>query len=206
MIICVVPAAGISKRFPWNKLLFRYHDKPLVVQVLENIVNSEAVDSIVLVTGYMKLEIEEAVREAGLKVEFVWNPNYEVGGMSSSIRAGVSFARSKYASIEAVMVNPADAAWIHPGVYALVVSKYSDYSGYYKVAVAAYRGRRGHPILFSGDLIEELLTISEEKQGLKEVVNKYRYSTLVVETEYPGVLLDLDTILDVLRVKATIYK
>lgn len=205
-IYCIVPAAGLSTRFPWNKLLYVHSDKPLIAQTIQNILESGVVDKVVVVTGHMRKEIENAVVEAGFTVDLVENPAYATGGMSSSIKTGLNYIIKKYGFLTAVMINPADVAWVHPGVYSLIVAKFLDNKDRYKIAVAGYRGKRGHPVLFSSSILGDLLFISEEKEGLKEVIQKYKYDTLVVETEYPGVLLDIDTILDILKVKSILYK
>lgn len=204
MIACIVPAAGVSSRFPWNKLLYG-SEKPLITQTLDNILNSALVSRIIVVTGYRSNEIEEAIRryiDTG-KIRITHNPNYNAG-MSSSIKRGLETLRSELGLLRGIMVNPADAAWIHPGIYDYVSIKFLE-SGK-KIAVATYQGRRGHPIIFSPSIFNELEAISEETRGLKSVVNKYWYDTILVETGYPGVLLDLDTVLDLNRVKEYSWK
>jgi len=204
LIACIVPAAGVSSRFPWNKLLYG-SEKPLITQTLDNILNSALVCRIIVVTGYRSDEIEEAIRryiDTG-KIWITHNSNYDAG-MSSSIKRGLEALRSELGLLKGIMINPADAAWIHPGIYDYVSIKFLE-SGK-KIAVATYQGRRGHPIIFSTSIFNELEAISEETRGLKSVVNKYWYDTLLVETGYPGVLLDLDTVLDLNRVKEYSWK
>jgi len=204
LIACIVPAAGVSSRFPWNKLLYG-SEKPLITQTLDNILNSALVSRIMVVTGYRSNEIEEAIRgyiDAG-KIWITHNPNYNAG-MSSSIKRGLEALRSELGLLRGIMINPADAAWIHPGIYDYVSIKFLESDK--KIAVATYQGRRGHPIIFSTSIFNELEAISEETRGLKSVVNKYWYDTLLVETGYPGVLLDLDTVLDLNRVKEYSWK
>jgi len=204
LIACIVPAAGVSSRFPWNKLLYG-SEKPLITQTLDNILNSALVSRIIVVTGYRSNEIEEAIRryiDTG-KIRITHNPNYNAG-MSSSIKRGLETLRSELGLLRGIMVNPADVAWIHPGIYDYVSIKFLE-SGK-KIAVATYQGRRGHPIIFSPSIFNELEAISEETRGLKSVVNKYWYDTILVETGYPGVLLDLDTVLDLNRVKEYSWK
>lgn len=203
MFAAIVPAAGESSRFPWFKLTYVYHDKPLVAQTVENIALSNAVDLIVIVTGYKSEEVRDALRDWRELVSFVHNPRYREG-MSSSIRAGAEYLMREFGDIEGLFVNPADAAWIHPGVYALVKCRLMD-SGK-GIAIAAYQGARGHPIAFRGDLLGEVAEITEAEMGLKGLVNRHRENIILVETGYPGVLLDLDNVLDILRVKLTIKK
>ena len=204
MIYCIVPAAGESTRFPWNKLLYVYHSKPLIVQTLENITASKFVEKVILVTGHQRELVEKTVREHGIYVDVVYNPDY-TAGMSSSIKTGLKYILSSLGNPRGIMVNPADVAWVHPGIYDLVSLRFLERCERYSIAIASYKGVRGHPVVFSNKLIEELLSISEEKQGLKEVIQRHRDEILVVETNYPGVLLDLDTLLDLLRVKSTLF-
>jgi len=206
LIACIVPAAGVSSRFPWNKLLYG-SEKPLITQTISNILDSALVSRIIVVTGYRSNEIVEAIRRyIDTDTDKIWithNPNYNTG-MSSSIKRGLEALRSEPGLLRGIMVNPADAAWIHPGIYDYVSIKFLE-SGK-KIAVATYQGKRGHPIIFSTSIFNELEAISEETRGLKSVVNKYWYDTLLVETGYPGVLLDLDTVLDLNRVKEYSWK
>ena len=59
----------------------------------------------------------------------------------------------------------------------------------------------GHPILFDSSLFAELLDISEEGQGLKEVIKRHTDQIAKVEVESEGVLLDIDTEKELLTVK-----
>lgn len=206
MICCIVLAAGMSTRFPWNKLLYVYEHEPLIVQTVQNILKSGSVNKIVVVTGFMSKHVEKVLMERGLNIDLVENPDYAKGGMSSSIKVGLRYITDRLSHVTAVMINPGDVAWVHPGIYTLIVTRFLENRDRYKIVVAGYRGKRGHPILLSGTILEDLLSISEEKQGLREIVHKYKYETLVVETEYPGVLLDVNTVLDILKVKSTVYK
>lgn len=206
MIYCVIPAAGESSRFPWNKLLYIYDEKPLIVRTVENIVSSGVVDRVIVVTGHNREEVQRVLIGSELLVDVVYNPNYKMGGMSSSIKVGVTYALEKHGVPDWLMINPADVAWVHPGVYTLIASRLPDAMNKYKIVVAGYKGIKGHPILFSREIVNDVLSISEERRGLKEVVEKYRYETLVVETNYPGVVLDFDTLHDIVRVKNTLYK
>lgn len=206
MIICIVPAAGESKRFPWNKLLYTYHDKPLIAQTIMNIAESPLVDLIILVTGFQSREIESLMRNLGLSnVVVVYNPDYGLG-MSSSVKSGIRYIIKEGYSFDGVMVNPGDVAWVHPGIYSLVATRFYDNMDRYLIVVASYMGRRGHPVVFNKALTEDLLNISEEKKGLKELFQKYSDKILDVDTNYPGVILDLDSILDLNRVKQAILK
>lgn len=205
MISCIIPAAGESRRFPWNKLLYVFSDKPLIIQTIDNIANSGLVDNIVVVLGYQADLIMKALEDNKVKnIHLTHNPDYHLG-MSTSIKKGIEYLVKEFTKVDGIMINPADAAWIHPGIYAYIVVKYYEYMDSYDIVVAAYGGRRGHPIIFAPRLINDLMSITEEKHGLREIIHKYQYSTLIVETNYPGVIFDLDTVHDLLRVKSNLY-
>jgi molybdenum cofactor cytidylyltransferase len=58
--------------------------------------------------------------------------------------------------------------------------------------VPRYRGRRGHPVIFSSRLFPELLR-APLAVGAKSVVNAHQDETLEIETEDRGVIVDIDT-------------
>jgi len=204
-LYCIVPAAGESSRFPWNKMLYKYSEKPIIAQTISNIIESGIFNKVIVVLGYQAHLVECVLREFRNHIDVVFNPSFRLG-MSSSIKLGVEYVVEKYSNVRVLGVNPGDAAWIHPGVYVNVAVRFLERLDEFYIAVATYRGKRGHPILFSTRILKDLLSISEEKMGLKEVTSKYIDKTMLIETEYPGVLLDLDTILDLLRIKQLVFK
>ncbi len=203
MIAGIVLAAGLSRRFPGNKLLYVWEGKPVIRWTVENILNSR-VDKVVVVLGHDSDKIRGVLED--LPVEHVYNPDYN-RGMSTSVKRGVSYALEKYnGDLEAIVIAPGDTAWAPPEAYDALIDAWRRLRGRKLIFVAAYKGRRGHPILFDAKLIPEILSISEETRGLKKVTSKYRMDTLIVELPYPGIILDLDTYNDLNRVKYVLKK
>jgi molybdenum cofactor cytidylyltransferase len=60
---------------------------PLIVRVVEPIISVGSVDPIVVVTGHYSDEVMRAMD--GCDVRFAHNPEYEAGGMLSSVKTGV---------------------------------------------------------------------------------------------------------------------
>jgi molybdenum cofactor cytidylyltransferase len=58
--------------------------------------------------------------------------------------------------------------------------------------VPVYKGRRGHPVIFSKSLFRELAAAPLD-QGAKSVVRAHAAETLEVETEDEGITFDIDT-------------
>ncbi len=187
MIPIVILAAGMSTRFPENKLLYNVKGKPLITYTIESALNSRA-DEVIVVLGHRANEIARVI--SNYDVVLVLNPEYEKG-MSYSVKRGVR-AVHKWAS--AVIIHPADVAFVPSVVFNQVIEEYEKSKS--PIVVAAYKGEKGHPILFSRELFKEILNISEETFGLKAVTRKYRDKTLVVETSYREVVVDIDTVDD----------
>jgi molybdenum cofactor cytidylyltransferase len=61
------------------------------------------------------------------------------------------------------------------------------------IALPAYEGRTGHPPLFAGTLLPELLAVTEERDGLREVVSRHREELLLVTTDTSLALANLNT-------------
>ena len=61
------------------------------------------------------------------------------------------------------------------------------------ITVPTYLGKGGHPIIFSTAMLQEMLGVSEETQGLKAVVRRHEAQTMKVEVDSPEILLDLNT-------------
>jgi molybdenum cofactor cytidylyltransferase len=207
MIVAIILAAGLSKRFPGNKLLFPWEGVPIIRRTVLNVLRS-SVSHIVIVLGHDHERIKSVLRDLDEKIlfvySFVYNEKY-FEGMNNSVKKGVSYALEKFNDkIEAIIIAPGDTAWAAPEAYDMIINAFRESDR--KIVVAAYNGRRSHPILFGKELLPEILIISEETRGLKMNTNKYRNETLVVETPYPGVILDIDTYNDSNSVKYILKK
>jgi molybdenum cofactor cytidylyltransferase len=114
----------------------------------------------------------------------------EPHGMGYSIASGVA-ARAHAAGW---LILPGDMPLIQPSTLVKVAAMLADHP----VAAAQYRGRRGHPVGFSAELYSELVMLSGE-DGARRLLS--RYPVVQVEVDDPGVLLDVDTVADLERVR-----
>lgn len=184
MFSLVILAAGKSERFGENKMLVNVLGEPLIRRVVKNALNSQ-VDEIIVVLGYMASEVKKALHDLPCKT--VLNENFEEG-MSSSVKKGLSKV-SKNA--EAVLFLPGDYPLVTAEDINKVISKFKETRA--EIVIASYKGKPGHPILFSRKLLDEIKQIREEEQGLKAVVRKHGEKIILAETNSPGVLMDVDT-------------
>lgn len=191
MIPMIILAAGMSTRYPGNKLLEDFCGKKLIRRVVETALSS-IVDEVIVVIGFEAKRIENALK--GCEVKLVYNEDY-VRGMSTSVRKGVKVVK-EYA--EAVLIHPADVALISKDDINAVINKYRETKA--PIVVTSYMGRHGHPILFDRSLFNEILEIKEETFGLKAV--KWRHRDKIVSVERGlQVLYDIDDIHDMAKAK-----
>jgi molybdenum cofactor cytidylyltransferase len=112
-------------------------------------------------------------------------------GMGDSIAAGVS-ARADAAGW---LVLPADMPRVRPATLQQVAQALQVHA----VAYAQYHGRRGHPVGFAAELYSELVALTGD-EGARRLVA--RYPAQAVEVDDAGVLVDIDTVQDLVALRS----
>ena len=177
MVDTIILAGGMSKRFKKNKLKTLYKGYPLIYHVIQTFLQFS--ENVTLVTGHYDLEfLKEYIDDKRIRI--IQNPNYEMG-MFSSVKAGVGVTKNDFFLI------PGD----YPLVKAKTIQKIIDETGVIRVPI--YKGRKGHPIYISKELINTLL---EEPITSNLKVFRDRHSVHYIETDDEGILLDVDTLED----------
>jgi molybdenum cofactor cytidylyltransferase len=108
-------------------------------------------------------------------------------GMGSSLACGVQ-AISQASDAKALMLLLGDMPWIRPGTLETLLGRAAEDS----IVVPLAAGRRGHPVIFGRRFWPELMAL-EGDQGARSVLARYREAMIPVDTQDPGVLLDVDT-------------
>ncbi len=191
MIAGLILAAGESKRFrPENKLLYKINGVSVLNHLLSAFLQSK-LDTITIVVGYQKSEVikntDKLVRSSNIPTNFVENEEFRTGGMSSSIIKGLKSVINS----DAVLITPADIPFIPTNVINSLINHYRRNNP--KIIIPVCDQRKGHPILISSDLYHDVLSISEEQRGLKEITTKYRDYIEYLSFEEKGIIRDIDT-------------
>jgi molybdenum cofactor cytidylyltransferase len=125
--------------------------------------------------------------EAGdLDAHVVVNEGYREG-RASSLRCGGEAVAD---GVEAVLVLSVDQPRPAAVLRALVEAWRERRPA---LALPAYNGHRGHPVLAHGRLLGELRSVNEETLGLRAVTERHREETEVIQIDDPVVNLDLNT-------------
>jgi molybdenum cofactor cytidylyltransferase len=183
MIAGLILAAGESSRMGQDKALLTYRGRTFLETIIETL-RAAGIGRIAVVLGHHAEEIQRAVKLEG--VEIVVNRDYQ-RGQTSSLQAGLRALEAS--SAEAVVLCPVD----HPAFLPETVRRLIEAFGqnHLPAAMPTFQNQRGHPVLISRELFGELLALPADR-GANSVMRQHRDATAFIDTEDPGILLDVD--------------
>lgn len=180
MIAGILLAAGRSVRFGGDKLSHPLdHGPPVGVCAANNL--RAAIECCYAVVTEGETHLVRLFEAAGLSVVRCVRSGE---GMGASIACGVRAAEGAAGYVIAL----ADMPFIEPSTTRRVAEALARGS---VCAAPVYRGRRGHPVGFSGRLREELLALKGEG-GAREVLHRLAARTQFIEVQDAGILRDVD--------------
>ena len=182
MLAAVILSGGASSRMGSPKALLPYQGRPFLEHLLE-VTKQPEIGVRRVVLGADAAPIAKAVH---LKAdEVVVNEEWEKGQLSS-IQAGL---RSLPTGTEGMLLCLVD----HPLISGVLVKDLIQefYTSKKPIVLPVYEGRRGHPVIFSAALYEELLHAPLET-GARAVVWAHREEVGEVRTSEEGCVLNLN--------------
>jgi len=186
MISGMLLAAGESKRMGKLKQLMPLGQSTILEQTIHNLLDS-TLDELIVVVGNRAEEITRAIADKPIKIAV--NHNYQQG-MSSSITAGLHMINHQ---AQAVMLILGDQPFIDSSTINKLIS---EFHGNDKgIAIPIYKGRRGHPVIFSLGYKEKLLKVKGDIGG-KQIIKDHPDDILEVAVDSEGILLDINTMND----------
>lgn len=180
----ILLAAGLSRRFGENKLLYPVNGKKLYRYSLERMAALAEVrqERLVVVTSHEVIQKELA----GTKAEVVWNPKAETG-IASSIHCAVRHLG--IAEDAAYLFSVADQPFLRQedlGAFAEGFLRSGKAMG-----CMAHQGAWGNPAVFSGKYVERLLSL-EGDQGGKKILLASPKQVFVFACEQEKAFHDID--------------
>ena len=182
MLAAVILSGGASRRMGSPKALLPYQGRPF----LEHLLDVTALPEIGLRRVVLGADAEPIAKAIRLKPEeIVINTDWEQGQLSS-IQAAL---RSLPAGTDGMLLCLID----HPLISADLVRELIDYFYASKkpIVLPVYEGRRGHPVIFSSALYEELLRAPKET-GARAVVWAHAGEVAELRTNEEGCVLNLN--------------
>ena len=165
------------------KPLLPWRGKTLVESQIQSLLEAGA-HEVIVVLGHKAEEVAPYIE--GEVVLAVINPHY-TEGRTSSIKAGLEAVSSDATDVVIMAVDQPRT----PRIVSDVINAHLEADAL--LTSPRYRGRGGHPLIFSARLLPELGRISEENQGLREVFERHRAEINEVVFDDPAIRLDLNT-------------
>jgi molybdenum cofactor cytidylyltransferase len=191
-IAAVILAGGRSSRMGVLKPLLSLGAKT-VIETAINAFRKAEIDDIIVVLGHEAGKIIPLLENN--EIRWVINDDYD-RGMFSSVQVGV---RSLAGDCRAFFLSPADVPLIRVDTLERLINAFQSEER--DVYHPCYRQRRGHPPLIAATLIPSILAY-KEAGGLRALLARYQETSLDVERDDPGILLDLDSPEDYKRAKS----
>ena len=182
MICAIVLAAGLSSRMGVQKLLLPFGGKKVIGHIVDQLLAS-TVGEVHVVVGHQAERISAEL--SGRAVSIVNNPDYK-SGMLSSVRCGLQSLPEK---CRAVMVVLGDQPSITTGLINQMLQSFAMTDK--TILVPLYKGKRGHPILFSSIYRDEIITQYGDV-GLRGLLHGHSNDIFELAVSTASVLCDMD--------------
>lgn len=174
-----------------QKLLLPFGDSTIIQHIVHQVVGSD-VDETLVVLGHDREAVCEKL--TGFPIRQVVNPD-PAGEMLGSVRCGL---RELHPDSEAIVLALGDQPGLTPELLNALIRQF--HSTGKKIVVPARRGKRGHPLLFSTDFRDEVLSEFEDT-GLRGLLQKHANEIYEFEVQDRWILEDVDTPEDYQRVR-----
>jgi len=188
-VLMIVPAAGMSTRYPPNKLTVKIDDVTVIEKTLKILCNYFS--NVVLVVGHDKEMVKLTVKKSfNDSVKIIENPQYK-SGMSSSIHRAIINTNSD--EFEYFGFCNADKPFIKQKTIDLLLQVLDQEQP--KILVPTFRGINGHPNFFSTAFKKILLNTTGDVGG-RNIIMQNIAETHFLEVADHGVTLDMDQYLN----------
>jgi molybdenum cofactor cytidylyltransferase len=185
----IILAAGESRRMGYPKPLLKIGGQTFIERIAESML--AVVPRLVIVLGAHGDRVRAAIPRDE-RILIVENPNYSRGQLSS-LKVGLS---SIQPNSTGAIVHLGDHPIVRVETFQAIVDSYNQLDK--AIVIARHAGHRGHPVIFGRAIFAELQSAPEE-EGARHVVNADASRVAYVDSDDPGVNLDLDTPADLIR-------
>lgn len=184
VVEAILLSAGESSRMGTPKALLDWFGQPLVLAQAEALFEGGA-NRVIVVTGAHHDEISNTIADKP-NITVAANADWSQG-KTTSIKTGLRELSSNCQTLIVLAVDQPRPAWaINQALQSHLRSKCP-------VTSPRYSGHGGHPLLFDAALLPELSNISEEHEGLRDVMKRYDRAMNRVYFDNPVVRFDINT-------------
>jgi molybdenum cofactor cytidylyltransferase len=172
-----------------QKLLIQLKGKSIIEHVVDSFRGIS--DEILVVLGHEPEKLIPALKSLG--VSWAVNPDYKEG-MVTSFKAGIK----KLKNFDAVFLALGDQPIVDRDYLVKAVEAWKAGA---KIVSPAYKGKKGHPVLFDKSLFDEILALGKD-QFIRDVIHRHQDSRRVIEAgEWAGIDVDTPESLEIIKKK-----
>ncbi len=190
-------SAGLSGRMGTFKPLMNYEGEPFVVGITRKML--KVCDRVVIVTGFRNEDVGSLIKsefstlpagmqvlnsQFSIRVECVFNPNYE-HGMFTSLQAGLAELKDS----DWIIYHFVDQPFHEEKFYCELISQIDDN---YDWIQPCSNGKEGHPVMFKKTIFEKILN-SPSDYSLRLIRDNGDTKKKKWECGYSQILNDFDT-------------
>lgn len=174
-----------------SKQLLPLADKPVIRWCLDALLDAGLQD-IIVVLGPTGQEITDHIKDYPLKI--VWNKE-PASDMAGSVKEGLKALNSKKS---AILIFPVDHPMVAANAIKTIIETHANFPD--KIIIPTYNNQKGHPAIFPRSIIEEIFTLPT----LRDIIHKEPQRVHLVRIQDEGVLLNMNTPADHLKIQGKI--
>lgn len=184
MITGIILAAGESKRMGRPKALLKIEEQTFIHRIV-GVLNHPAISRVVVVLGAHADAVREEIKNVNVRT--VVNPHYQLGQLSSLI-TGLQEAEGVRSN--GIIVHPVDHPMVTGETVQALVEHFLLHSS--PIVLPTYGGKRGHPVIFSSTLFDELKQ-APPSIGARAVVWAHEEEVVEIPRDDSGIVSNVDT-------------
>lgn len=182
MIAGLILAGGASRRMGSPKALLAVEGQTFLDRLIALL--AAHCDPVIVVLGHDAERIRCGSKLIS-QARVVVNPEPDRGQLSS-LQCGLRAA----SGCDAVMYTPVDLPLVRPSTVAALIAAAGDDPSH-RIVAPEYRGRHGHPVRISRELIPEFLALPDGSTA-RDVTHRWRHRACYVAVDDAGVTRDID--------------
>lgn len=181
-MVGILLAAGLSKRFGSNKLLFNIQNQPLVRRTAQRLLEAGLEDVLVIV-GHQADQVTAVLED--LPVRCIFNQQYQQGRMHS---VHVGWEHIPH-DAEGVLICPADLPHLEVIDIQQVISEFQRLKN--ALIIPHFNHQRGHPIAIPAHYRQQILDYLP-RGGCRAFIADHPQLIHVLQTNSSNIINDLD--------------
>jgi molybdenum cofactor cytidylyltransferase len=186
MIGAALLAAGRSSRMGRPKMTLPWTQGRSILAHVVRTFRLGGATSIVVVTGADRAEVEACL--TGMQIILAHNPEFEAGGMLSSVKVGLQALGNT--PVEAALISPGDLPSLRPDTVAALIDGLREREA--PILAPSFQHRRGHPLIVRRAEWQALLALEPDKT-LRDYLRQHADDVGYIVVDDPAILQDLDT-------------